>query len=294
MMRTEELPMTRIFSARCRNCYRSMNMPSWCTAWLTAQAIQDPNAIPLQAVAILPSMPPTLITSQYQLLIFVVVQLSNNNDSVDELLLTPSSAYAIQTIETRSKHTAARCHWKQRDHDWVFVCLSTTPSMADEGNNGTAGEAKAAVFSALKTQLLVSKVGDAVEFLKSAYGAEEVGRIVHLKRKAEQDEPLVVSAEMKIGESVFSVVAADETGDNAVKPDNAGLVLSLETEGVDAAVAKAVGAGAVAVGEVTDEDAAGRVGKVKDPFGFVWEISSGKVTAPAAEEEKKSGDGVEA
>ncbi|KAL9274425.1 hypothetical protein AKJ16_DCAP06993 [Drosera capensis] len=161
--------------------------------------------------------------------------------------------------------------------------------MADEGSNGAVGEGKAVVFSALKTQLLVSKVGDAVEFLKSAFGAEEVGRIVHLKRKAEQDEPLVVAAEMKIGESVFSVVAADETGDVAVKPNNAGLVLSLETEDVDAAVVKAVGAGAAIVGEVTEKDAAVRVGKVKDPFGFVWVISSPPAAA-AAKEEKSVDD----
>ncbi|GAB2234627.1 hypothetical protein Droror1_Dr00003884 [Drosera rotundifolia] len=169
--------------------------------------------------------------------------------------------------------------------------------MADESNNGAAGEGKAVVFSALKTQLLVSKVGDAVEFLKSAFGAEEVDRIGHLKRKAEQDEPLVVAAEMKIGESVFSVLAADKTGDDAsVKPDNAGLVLSLETEDVDEAVVRAVGAGAAVVGEVTEKDAAVRVGKVKDPFGFVWVISSPPAAAAAAAtaEGKKSGDEVEA
>lgn len=54
-------------------------------------------------------------------------------------------------------------------------------------------------------------------------------------------------------------------------------MLCLETQDVDAAVAKAVSAGAVAEGEIVDGDGAccgGRVGKVKDPYGYVWLICS--------------------
>lgn len=46
---------------------------------------------------------------------------------------------------------------------------------------------------------------------------------------------------------------------------------------MEAAVNKAVNAGAVAEGEVAEGDGAccgGRVGKVKDPYGFVWMICS--------------------
>ena len=48
----------------------------------------------------------------------------------------------------------------------------------------------------------------------------------------------------------------------------------LETDDVDGAIATAVGAGAVADGDVKEVEGAGRVGKVKDPYGYVWTISS--------------------
>lgn len=54
-----------------------------------------------------------------------------------------------------------------------------------------------------------------------------------------------------------------------------GSVFCLETEDVEAAVAKAVAAGAVSEGEVAEGETiccGGRVGKVKDPYGNVWLI----------------------
>ena len=62
-----------------------------------------------------------------------------------------------------------------------------------------------------------------------------------------------------------------------VKTEGTGCVLCLETEDVEAAISKAVGAGAVAEGEITEGDGAccgGRVGKIKDPYGYVWLICS--------------------
>ena len=62
-----------------------------------------------------------------------------------------------------------------------------------------------------------------------------------------------------------------------VKTEGTGCVLCLETMDVEAAIAKAVSAGAVAEGEITEGDAAcngGRVGKVKDPYGYAWLICS--------------------
>lgn len=56
-----------------------------------------------------------------------------------------------------------------------------------------------------------------------------------------------------------------------------GVVLCLETQEVDAAVKKALAAGAVVEGKTVEGDGAccgGRVGKVKDPYGYVWLICS--------------------
>lgn len=61
-----------------------------------------------------------------------------------------------------------------------------------------------------------------------------------------------------------------------VKTEASGPVLCLETEDVEGAVEKAVSVGAAKDGEITEEEGAccGRVGKLKDPFGFTWCISS--------------------
>lgn len=63
----------------------------------------------------------------------------------------------------------------------------------------------------------------------------------------------------------------------SVKVEGNGVVLCLETEDVEGAIAKALAAGAVAEGEVVEGEGAcceGRVGVVKDPYGFVWQICS--------------------
>lgn len=56
-----------------------------------------------------------------------------------------------------------------------------------------------------------------------------------------------------------------------------GSVFILETQDLEAAMEKAVKAGAVKEGEVAEADGAfdgGRVGKVKDPYGNLWVLSS--------------------
>ncbi|KAL8516546.1 hypothetical protein ACS0TY_014985 [Phlomoides rotata] len=136
-------------------------------------------------------------------------------------------------------------------------------------------EASPVVFSAIKAWLVVEapKANDAVQFYKAALGAEEVSRVNHPKRKAEQELPLVLSAELKLGS--FTFVVADLTDDSPVKSAVTGGVFCLETTDVEAAVAKAVAAGAVSEGEMTEGEGAccgGRVGKVKDPYGNVWMI----------------------
>ncbi|KAK9059479.1 hypothetical protein SSX86_020181 [Deinandra increscens subsp. villosa] len=154
--------------------------------------------------------------------------------------------------------------------------------MATEGANGVeingaSAEKKAVVFTALKPQLFVesSKASDAVAFYKAAFGAEELNRVSHPKRKADQELPLLLSAEIKLGST--SILISDLSDDSTapVKTASSGLVFCLETEDVEAAVETAVKAGAVADGEISEGEGTccgGRVGKVKDPYGIVWVI----------------------
>ncbi|XP_062081090.1 uncharacterized protein At5g48480 [Humulus lupulus] len=135
-------------------------------------------------------------------------------------------------------------------------------------------------FTAVKPQISVEapKASDAVQFYKAAFGAEEVGRTMHSKRKAEQETPLILSAELTVAGS--TILVSDLIADSAspVKSGGSGgVMLCLETEDVAAAIAKAVSAGAVAEGEVVEGEGAccgGSVGKVTDPYGFSWLICS--------------------
>lgn len=85
-----------------------------------------------------------------------------------------------------------------------------------EVQNGGGAEKVADVvsFTAVKPQLFVEapKANDAVQFYKAAFGAEEVSRTVHPKRKAEQELPLVLSAELKL--AGFTILVSDRADDS--------------------------------------------------------------------------------
>ncbi|KAK9138536.1 hypothetical protein Sjap_009130 [Stephania japonica] len=146
---------------------------------------------------------------------------------------------------------------------------------ARNGEAEHGGAAKAVVFTALKPQLVVeaSKASDAVQFYKAAFGAEELKREMHTKRKAEHELPLILKAELKVGSSVF--VVADHSDSS---PALSGGSLWLETNDVEGAVAKAVKAGAVAEGEIAEGES---IGKVKDPYGYFWLICSAPANVEA-------------
>ncbi|KDP45249.1 hypothetical protein JCGZ_15114 [Jatropha curcas] len=146
-----------------------------------------------------------------------------------------------------------------------------------EIQNGGSEKASEVTFSVVKPQLLVEapKANEAVQFYKAAFGAVETARITQPKRKAEQEIPHIISAELQLAGS--NIVVSDLADDSApVNTVGTRITFSLETEDVESAISKAVAAGAVAEGEIVEEGACfgGRVGKVKDPYGFVWLISS--------------------
>ncbi|KAJ8484106.1 hypothetical protein OPV22_016591 [Ensete ventricosum] len=137
-----------------------------------------------------------------------------------------------------------------------------------------------------KPQLVVPgmKAEAAVRFYKAAFGAEEIGRVAHPKRKAEQECPLILSAELKIGSSLILVSDCfDAAGEeSAAAAGGGGIAFRLEAEDVDAAVKKAVAAGAEVMSEVSEEEGS-LLGKVKDPFGVVWAIAAVGKKSPEPE-----------
>ncbi|RWV78952.1 hypothetical protein GW17_00059988 [Ensete ventricosum] len=133
-----------------------------------------------------------------------------------------------------------------------------------------------------KPQLVVPgmKAEAAVRFYKAAFGAEEIGRVAHPKRKAEQECPLILSAELKIGSSL--ILVSDCFDAAAAAAGGGGIAFRLEAEDVDAAVKKAVAAGAEVMSEVSEEEGS-LLGKVKDPFGVVWAIAAVGKKSPEPE-----------
>ncbi|KAK4768506.1 hypothetical protein SAY87_003647 [Trapa incisa] len=150
--------------------------------------------------------------------------------------------------------------------------------------NGGGAEFKTVSFTAVKPQLVVEapKAGDAISFYKAAFGAEEVSRSLHPKRKANQEVPLILSAQLLLGGTTILLSDGPDDSATPVKADSAGCILCLETDDVEAAVTKAVAAGAVAENGIEEGEGGaccgGRVGKLKDPYGFTWNICSAAAT----------------
>ncbi|KAL1834946.1 hypothetical protein ACET3Z_004597 [Daucus carota] len=150
--------------------------------------------------------------------------------------------------------------------------------MAEEAvKNGDAHDGNKTVsFSAFKPQMFVEegKVGDAVHFYKAAFGAQEVNHVTQTKRKADQELPLVVSAELKLGSTIFLVSDLSDHSSAMNKTGSNGPCFLLETDDIEGAIANAVKAGAVSEGEIDEGEGASPVGKVKDPYGMIWAITS--------------------
>jgi PhnB protein len=111
----------------------------------------------------------------------------------------------------------------------------------------------------------------AIEFYKKALGASEVMRL---------DDPSgrIHHAEIKIGDSC--IMLADEHPElQALSPKTIGgspVSLHVYVEDVDAAVDRAVKAGAKLVRPVADQFYGDRSGGVEDPFGYRWFIATHK------------------
>src|SRR5690606_12464417 len=123
--------------------------------------------------------------------------------------------------------------------------------------------------STLIPMLCFQNASLAIEFYKKAFGAEEINRIT--------DSGKVIHAELKLGQT--KRMFADELPEIDVKsPVTVGacpIILLLETDDADALFLKAVEAGSKIDRELqTMEELGIRNGKIIDPFGYKWMISS--------------------
>jgi PhnB protein len=124
-------------------------------------------------------------------------------------------------------------------------------------------------YHAVTPYLVVTDAAAALEFYAKVFGASEFLRIPSPDGK-------VAHAEVRIGGSV--VMIADESPESTIKsPQTLGgsaSLVHLYVPDVDAVAAKAVAAGAKMLIPVADQFYGDRAGRLQDPFGHVWIVST--------------------
>ena len=134
----------------------------------------------------------------------------------------------------------------------------------------TIAEPLAAVRPAAAPYLTVEHAVEAIEFYKKAFGAVEILRF--------EDRGWIGHAEIEIGGSV--IMLSDEFPDyGSFGPNALGgspVKMHLYVEDVDTFVERAVAAGAKIAQPVADQFYGDRSGRVSDPFGYTWMISTRK------------------
>lgn len=139
----------------------------------------------------------------------------------------------------------------------------------------------------LTPYICVHDADAAIRFYADAFGAVETYRLTGRDGR-------IGHAELDI--SGNRLMLADEYPEaGALGPRSIGgaaVLMHLSVPDVDAAVARAVEAGATLVRPVADEFYGDRVGRVLDPFGYAWHIST-MVEQVSAEEAKRRWDAME-
>jgi PhnB protein len=136
-------------------------------------------------------------------------------------------------------------------------------------------------YHSVTPYLIVREAARAIAFSREAFGAQEVMRF---------DDPggRIAHAEIRIGDS--HVMLADETGEFAGPQTlgGAGVSLLLYVEDVDAVVERARAAGATVLMPVQDQFYGDRSGKLADPFGHHWHVSTHKEDLTPDEVDRRS------
>jgi PhnB protein len=126
-------------------------------------------------------------------------------------------------------------------------------------------------YPAITPSLVVDGAAEAIDFYERAFGAKLRGRM-------DMPDGKVAHAELEIGDGLLML--ADPFPQSSVKSPKelggttAGLFMYVED--VDAAVERAVDAGATATAPAEDMFWGDRFGTVTDPFGHAWQLATHK------------------
>ncbi|MGC5034746.1 VOC family protein [Streptomyces sp. DT190] len=118
----------------------------------------------------------------------------------------------------------------------------------------------------LHARLVVSDGPAAIDFYRTALGAEEIERYTG-------PEGRIVHALMRLGDTVLAVKDAD--GGDPAPPSLGGtpVIMALDVTDPDAVADAMVRAGATVVYPVADQPYGQRGGRLADPFGHLWMVS---------------------
>lgn len=127
-------------------------------------------------------------------------------------------------------------------------------------------------YHTLTPHIVVGDGAAAIEFYKTAFGAEENGRMMTPDGKA------LMHAQLTIGDSV--IMLGGEMPPNALSPKSRGgtsVFLHLYVPDADASFDRAVKAGGTVRMPVSDMFWGDRYGVVEDPYDHQWAIATHKV-----------------
>ena len=136
------------------------------------------------------------------------------------------------------------------------------------------------VIPRLSPHLVCDGAAEAIDFYKAALGAEEVMRLPGPTGKLMHASVMINGAMVLLVDEMpdYGVVGPNRLGGSPV-------TLHLVVADVDAAVDRAVQAGATLTMPVADQFWGDRYGVVRDPFGHKWSIATPKPDAPHTEAE---------
>ena len=124
-------------------------------------------------------------------------------------------------------------------------------------------------FHSLTAHVTVADAAKYLEFLKTAFGAEETARSVGPGGK-------LLHVSVRIGDSMF-MFNDDFGAEFGLPPIAQGrlpFVMHLYVPDADAAWAQALAAGCEVAFPLADQFWGARYGQVRDPFGFTWSIAT--------------------
>jgi PhnB protein len=136
-------------------------------------------------------------------------------------------------------------------------------------------------YHSVTPALTIKGAADAIEFYKRAFGAKELMRLA-------EPNGTIGHAEIGIGDS--RIMLSDENPAYNASPQTLGgstVHISLYVEDVDKVIDQAVALGAKVVFPAQDQFYGDRSGRIVDPFGHVWIISTHQEDVSEEEMQKR-------